>query len=137
MIMPYLQFKGTCKEAFTWYANIFEGEVQHLAKFGDLPEEISGAMAPEQKAKVMHGQVMLTQTGGLSGADVLEGETQGAMVQAHLLGVNMAQKVFEALAQGGQVIANLAENPPPDNDSLSGCVRDKYGITWILSAMKG
>jgi len=47
-----------------------------------------------------------------------------------------ARKVFAELSKEGIVVAVLASNPPPDDASISGCVKDKYGVTWIISAMK-
>lgn len=68
MIMPYLSFNGNCEEAFLWYAQIFDGKIQHMAKYGDIPANPELPMSIEQKSKVMHTQLMLTENGGISGA---------------------------------------------------------------------
>lgn len=138
MIMPYLTFNGDCEEAFLWYARIFNGKVEHMAKYGDIPENPDSPMSDEQKRKVMHAQLMLTETGGISGADAIWPIEKGSAISihAHLASEALAQNVFSALSEGGTVLGQLATNPPPDDSGVSGSIRDKYGFTWIISALK-
>lgn len=138
MLMPYIRFNGDCQEAFLWYARVFGGEIQHLAKYGDIPENSATPMSNELKDKVMHAQIVLPNLGGMSGADSLELVPKGGniSIQAHLPKEDLARKIFSELAIGGNVLGELATNPPPDDHGISGCVEDKYGVTWIVSAMK-
>lgn len=138
MIMPYLKFDGDCEEAFLWYAKIFNGEIQHMLRYGDVPENPDMPMSAEQKSKVMHAQLMLTEIGGISGADSMEPIEKGGaiFIQAHLQDEVLARKVFLELSKGGTVLGELAINPPPDDSGISGCINDKYGVTWIISAMR-
>lgn len=139
MIMPYISFNGNCEEAFLWYAKIFGGTVQHMAKYSDIPETPEMPLTPEQKQQVMHAQLSLTENGGISGADALWPIEAGnaISIHAHLKSEALAQKAFAALATDGLVLGKLATNPPPDDSGVSGSVKDKYGITWIISALKG
>ncbi len=138
MITPYLNFDGNCEEAFLWYMKIFNGKIQHISKYGDIPENPDKPMSDAQKRKVMHAQLTLTETGGLSGADALWPIKTGGSVSihAHMANEELARKVFDALSENGTVLGELATNPPPDDSGLSGCVKDKYGFTWIISAVK-
>lgn len=138
MIMPYLTFSGDCEEAFLWYEKIFNGKIQHMSKYGDIPENPDTPMSAEQKSKVMHAQLMLTETGGVSGADAIWPIEKGGAISihAHLASETLAQKAFSALSENGEVLGELATNPPPDDSGISGSVRDKYGFTWIVSALK-
>lgn len=138
MIMPYLSFNGNCEEAFLWYAKIFGGKIQHKSKYGDMPTDSNITMSSEQKRKVMHAQLMFTETDGISGADALWPiENGGAvLIHAHLQNEILAHKVFSALSDGGVVLGELKTNPPPDDSGISGCVKDKYGFSWIVSANK-
>lgn len=137
MIMPYLSFPGTCEEAFSWYAEIFHGNIQHMSKYGDLPQNPDVPMSGDQKNKVMHAWLMLSEGTGISGADALWPiEPGGAVsIQAHLPDENLAREVFSALSEGGTILGALATNPPPDDSGISGCVKDKYGFTWIISVL--
>ncbi|GLC82993.1 VOC family protein [Lacrimispora brassicae] len=138
MIMPYLSFSGNCEEAFLWYAEIFGGKIQHMSKYGDIPENPNTPMSSQQKRKVMHAQLMLTENGSISGADALWPIESGGTVSihAHLQNETLAQKVFSALSAGGVVLGELTTNPPPDDSGISGSVKDRYGFTWIISALK-
>jgi len=136
--MPYLNFDGNCEEAFLWYEKVFDGKIQHLSKYGDIPDNPNAPMSDEQKKKVMHAQLMLTESGGISGADAVWPIEKGGSIaiQAHLSSEALAQKVFLALSDGGAVLGELATNPPPDDSGVSGSVKDRYGFIWIISAMK-
>ncbi|MGG5368483.1 VOC family protein [Enterococcus sp. AZ196] len=138
MLMPYVRFNGTCKDAFLRYAEIFNGEIQHLSMYGDIPENTEMPISEELKSKVMHGQLLLPKLGGISGADSISTVEKGGNVsiQAHLPNEETAQKIFSKLAEAGVVIGPLGTNPPPDDNSVSGCVEDMYGVTWIISATK-
>lgn len=138
MIMPYLCFNGDCEQAFLWYAEIFNGKIQHISKYGDIPESSDMFMSAEQKSKVMHAQLMLTGNGGISGADAMWPLEKGCNVSihVHLQDEALTQKVFSALSEGGVVLSELTTNPPPDDSGISGSVKDRYGFIWIISAMK-
>ena len=71
MIMPYLNFTGNCEESFRLYQRAFHGQEPLLARYGDAPESIYPGLDEKQRDKIMHGHVMLTETGGISGADAL------------------------------------------------------------------
>lgn len=138
MIMPYLSFSGNCEEAFLWYKEIFGGEIQHISKYSDMPANLSMQMSSEQKEKVMHAQLMITETDGISGADALWPIENGntVSVHVHLPNEPLAHKVFVALSKGGMVLGDLTTNPPPDDKGISGSVKDRYGFIWIISSMK-
>lgn len=136
MIMPYLSFSGECEEAFKLYQRAFDGKEPLLARYSDAPESAYPDMEPEQKNKVMHGHVMLTETGGVSGADAIWPVDKGSAISIHAYcaSVEKAQRAFDILAEEGTVIGALQTNPPPHDDGVSGMVKDKYGFTWVLSA---
>lgn len=138
MIMPYISFNGNCEEAFLWYAEIFGGKIEHMSKYGDIPENPAQPMPNEIKNKVMHARIMLNENDAISGADAMQAVEKGNMIaiQAHFENEKAAEKVFSALSENGTVVAKLATNPPPDDSGISGCAEDKYGITWIISAIK-
>ena len=84
---------------------------------------------------MMHSQVMLNESDRISGADAMQPIEKGNMIaiQMHLESEALAIKVFSTLSENGNVLGELAVNPPPDDSGISGCVQDKYGITWIIS----
>lgn len=142
MIEPYLSFNGDCEEAFLWYAGIFNGEIQYMSKFilqhGDMPQHSAIPTSSEYKTKVMHAQLKLTDNGTISGADVTYPIETGNTISIHVLLPNeqFAQQVFFSLSKDGVILSELSTNPPPDQDGMSGSVTDKYGFTWIITAIK-
>lgn len=137
MIMPYISFDGNCEEAFLWYVKIFGGKIEHMSRYGDIAESLEIPMDNKLKNKVMHSQIMLGENGSISGADAMQPIEKGnrISIQAHLKNESLARKVFSALYEGGIVLGEMSTNPPPDDNGISGCVQDKYGITWIISAI--
>lgn len=138
MFTPYISFNGDCEEAFLWYARLFNGTIQHLSTYDEIPENPEFPINSELKNKVMHARLAVSETAVITGADYLEPikTTGNVAIQAHLPEEIMARNAFSELAEEGIIIAAIASNPPPDDGSISGCVKDKYGVTWIISAMK-
>ncbi|GCF93344.1 VOC family protein [Enterococcus florum] len=125
MLMPYLRFNGNCEAAFRWYEKVFEGKIQHLSYYPKTAERL-----------VMHTYLMLSDASGISGGDTKEPLVQGdaIAIQVHFANVSVAERVFRALAEKGEIFARLAVNPPPDDSGVSGSVKDQYGVSWIVSA---
>ena len=128
MIMPYLHFNGNCEEAFNFYADAFEGKIQSLSRFGNKPDN-----------KVMHAQVMLTETGGIAGSDQSDEEGHidipAIEILVHLPNRGKLENVLNKLSKGGTVISEFEPHPPPDDAGGGAIVLDKYGYTWILCAL--
>jgi PhnB protein len=136
MIMPYLNFSGECEEAFRLYQRAFDGQEPMLARYSDAPESAYPDMDKAQKNKIMHGQIMLTEAGGISGADAIWPVEKGSAISNHVFctSVETARKAFNTLAEDGKAVSELAPNPPPHDNGISGMVKDKYGFSWVLSA---
>ena len=136
MIMPYLNFDGNCEEAFKLYQRAFSGQEPLLARYSDAPESTYPDMDAEQRNKVMHGQIMLTETGGVSGADAIWPFEKGSSIHIHVFCTSeeSAKKAFDVLAEDGEILGSLAKNPPPHDNGISGMVKDKYGFAWVISA---
>lgn len=136
MIMPYLNFTGDCEEAFRLYQRAFDGQEPLLARYGEMPEDPARPMDEIQKRKIMHGHVMLTETYGVSGADAMWPVEKGSAISIHVYcdSVEKAEQALNILAEEGAGVHKLQQNPPPHDHGMSGCVTDKYGFTWVLSA---
>ena len=53
-INPYLTFNGNCEEAFTFYKSVFGGEFPYVGRFSEMPENSEYPIADEDKNKIMH-----------------------------------------------------------------------------------
>ena len=128
---PYLSFTDNCRQAFTRYQEIFGGELVLLTN-ADAPPEASAPGAPTDG--IMHAALM---TGGdvLMGADdpsgSFDGSIHGMCVSFSLADPGEAKRVFDALAEGGQVQMPL--NEPFFSPAFGMCI-DRFGTPWMIMA---
>ncbi len=127
---PYLNFGGNCREAFTRYQEIFGGELVLLSMSDMPPDEPAPA---DQADLVMHaaltfeGHLLMASddpTGNFGGV-------QGMYVNYTVPEVGEAERVFEALADGGEVMMPLAETFWSPRFGM--CV-DRFGTPWMVNA---
>ena len=127
---PYLMFGGSCRDAFTRYQEIFGGELV-LLPMKDMPAEVE--VPAEQADLIMHAA--LTFEGHLLMASDVPadgfGPVQGMFVNYSVGDVAEAERVFEALADGGEVTMPLAETFWSPRFGM--CV-DRFGTPWMVSA---
>ncbi len=127
---PYLMFGGNCREALTRYQAIFGGELT-LLTMADMPGD--DPVPPEQADQIMHGALTIGDD-LLMASDDPTGGFQGPrdmQVTYSTPEVDEAQRVFDALAEGGQVtMAAAATFFSP----LFGMCVDRFGIPWMVDA---
>ncbi|ALO67973.1 glyoxalase [Arthrobacter alpinus] len=121
----YVSFPGTAREALTFYADIFGGELM-LHTY----EEFSRTDGPGQA--IAHG--MLVGPVSLAGSDAATGQKtvrmEGAMLS--LLGTadaDVLREWFDKLAVDGNVVDPLAEKPW---GACDGQVIDRHGLHWLI-----
>jgi PhnB protein len=127
---PYLFFGGNCREAFTRYQEVFGGELA-LVTVADMPpeEQMPGA-APDA---IMHAAITTADGALLMGSDDPTSDSvtvQGIQVNVTVSGVDEVTRIFEALAEGGQVNAPLE---PTSFAAAFGMCTDRFGIPWLLT----
>ena len=127
---PYLFFGGNCREAFTRYQEIFGGELV-LLTMADMPSETPAP--PDQADLIMHaaltteGHLLMASddpTGGFGGVN-------GMYVNYSVADVAEAERVFEALTDGGKITTPLAETSWSPKFGM--CV-DRFGTPWMVNA---
>ncbi len=128
---PYLAFAGNCREAFTRYKEIFGGELVLLG-MSDGPADAGPPPEGVNPNAVMHAALM-NDTGLLMGADDpmghFAGKVTGMCVNVSLADTAEARRVFDALAQGGEV-----QQPISDtffSPAFGMCV-DRFGTPWMV-----
>jgi PhnB protein len=129
---PYLFFGGNCREAFTRYQEIFGGELVVLT-MKDVPGE---EPVPADKADfVIHAALKMDNGDLLMASDDPTAETfgpvQGMMVSFSVADPGEAERVFEALAEGGTVTAPIGETF--FSPAWGMCV-DRFGTPWMVGA---
>ena len=128
---PYLFFSGNCREAMTRYQEIFGGEL-FVMRMGDAPD--TGDLPPEKADLVIHPAVM-NDGGMLMASDdpMTDGPitVSGIQVSVSPKTAEEATRVFDALAEGGQVTQPLI--PTFFSPAFGMCV-DRFGTPWMISA---
>ena len=123
----YVNFAGTCAEAFRYYEKHLGGKIGMMMTHGQAPDQ--SRVNPEWKDAVLHARISLGGT-ELSGADIPKAQP---MRSAYLtLGVDSdveAERIFSALSDGGQVLMPMEET---FFASRFGQVRDRFGINWMI-----
>ena len=137
---PYLNFDGTCAEAFAFYKDLFKGQIVHSSTFGEIPPaENMPPMPPEANSRIMHVHLQVGQQ-ALMGSDTMPGaaetcaggyvKPQGLWVSIGVADAAEGKRVFDALAQDGQVAM------PFDETFWSpgfGMVTDRFGTPWMVN----
>jgi PhnB protein len=127
---PYLNFKGDCAAAFEFYARCLGGKIEAMMTHRGSPME--SQTPPEWLDKVMHARLIVD-------GDVLMGSDsppehfqppQGLQVTINLDDPGKAERVFNALADGGQVRMPIQETFWAKR---FGMLVDRFGIPWMVN----
>ena len=128
---PYLFFGRNCREAFTRYQEIFGGELT-LLTMKDTPGQ--EAAPPEMADLIIHAAIVIGDDVLMASDDptaVTVGPKQGIMVSYDASDVDDANRVFEALAEGGEVTQALE---PTFFSEAFGMCTDRFGVPWMIVA---
>lgn len=136
---PYLNFDGNCAEAFAFYAKLFKGTIAYQGTFGEMPASEDMPPIPESaKNRIMHvhlqiGDQALMGSDAMPGADATCGgyqPAQGLWVSIHAADVAEGQRLFDALAQGGQTVMPFGATFWSPG---FGMTKDRFGTPWMVN----
>ena len=129
LVQAYLNFDGRCDEALEFYKKALGAKVGMLLRFKDAPDP--SMITPGNENKVMHSSVQV----GDSTVLMSDGRCGG---NANFNGIALAisakteaeaDKMFNGLAEGGQVTMPLAKT---FFSPKFGMVADKFGVGWMV-----
>lgn len=126
---PYLNFRGTAREAITFYQSVLGGELT-VSTFG----EFQMAQDPSQADLVMHSQLTTDRGIVLMASDTPDGMdlTVGSNVSISLSGDDEAEirGYWDAITADGQVTVPFEQAPWGD---YFGMAVDRFGINWLFN----
>jgi PhnB protein len=131
-VQPYLFFDGRCEEAIEFYRQALGAEVTMLMRFKDSPEPPRPGMVPPGcENKVMHSSLRIGATTVMAsdGRCVGQPSFQGFSLSLSAASESEAERLFAALAEGGQVQMPLART---FFSPRFGMVADRFGISWMI-----
>jgi PhnB protein len=130
---PYLAFAGNCREAFTRYQEIFEGELV-LFTMADMPAD-AGPPPPGSNADAIMHAALTSGDELLMGADDpsggFGGQVTGMCVNYSVADAAEAKRVFDALSEGGQTQMPLGQT---FFSPAFGMCTDRFGTPWMVMA---
>jgi PhnB protein len=132
-VQPYLNFDGRCEEALEFYHKALGAEVTALMRFRESPQPPpSGKFEPGVENKIMHASLRIGDSTVMASDGHCQGRTgfQGISLSLTVPGVVAAERLFAALADGGQVQMPLAQT---FWSPRFGMVTDRFGVLWMVN----
>lgn len=135
---PYFNFDGTAEEAFEFYKKVFQSP-HDIFKMKITEAPGTEDLPVEEKARMMHVSLQITEHCTLMGSDIFPSMGQNVVngnechISIHPTSRKEADRLFEALSADGHV-----EMPIEDQfwgDYFGNC-KDKYGINWMINYNK-
>jgi PhnB protein len=128
-LYTHLNFGGNCEAAFRFYEQLLGGRITAMMKVSDLPP---GAPRPPGSADAVIHVSMQVADVALIGNDVPPEHFQPVRSSYLYLSVDSteaAEKIFAALADGGQVTMPMSETFFATRFAQ---LRDRFGTLWTI-----
>jgi PhnB protein len=132
LVQPYLFFEGRTEEAVEFYRGALGAEVTMLMRYKESPEPPPpGMVPPGSENKVMHASFRIGETEVMASDGSCGGKPsfQGISLSLTVRDEAEADRVFGALAKGGQVQMPLAKT---FFSPRFGMVADRFGVSWMV-----
>ncbi|MGZ8228639.1 MAG: VOC family protein [Burkholderiales bacterium] len=132
-LQPYLFFDGRCDEAIEFYKRALRAKVEMLMRFKESPDPVGCPTDPAMADKVMHSSLRIGNATVFASDGHCQGKPtfQGFSLSLTLPSVAEVKRVFDALADGGQVQMPLAKTFWTES---FGMVSDRFGVGWMVMA---
>jgi PhnB protein len=130
LIQPYLFFEGRADEAIAFYQSALGAEVHMKMNYGDSPDAAASPMQMPAD-KVMHAAIQIGESTVMLSDGMCSGKPnfQGCALSLTARTDAEAHKVFDALADGGQVTMPMTST---FFASSFGMVDDRFGLSWMV-----
>ncbi|CAG7658296.1 VOC family protein [Paenibacillus allorhizosphaerae] len=143
-LTPCIVMDGNARDAIHFYEKVLEARVLHVQTYGEMPmpcpdglkERVSNALLRIEESELMLFDAPNQHvTNGVTGGDKEETPGLAPSVNAvvalniSISDVEKTIRIFDALKDGGKVIAPLEKVP---FSPAFGTVTDKFGVTFIL-----
>jgi PhnB protein len=133
-ISPYLIFNGDCRAAFTFYQQCLQAQLEAMMTFGETP-------AAEHVPKEHHNLIIHTclKVGDqmLMASDTTPDRPtpgmSGCSISLNVDSIAEAERVFNALAEGGKVEMPLQATFWA---ARFGMLVDRFGVAWMINCEK-
>jgi PhnB protein len=124
----YVNYKGTCREAFQFYEKHLGAKITLISTFSDLPDK---SHIPEENwdNKILHAQIEIGD-GILMGADIPNAEPmRSAYITLSVTDEEETERIYNLLSDGGQIFMKMDKTFFASRFAM---LRDKFGTNWML-----
>ena len=122
----YVNYRGTCEDAFRFYEQHLGGRIKDLVRHKDIPNPNIPA---DWKEKVLHAQIEIAGT-VLMGADIPNAEPmRSAYLSLTVDREEDAERVYTLLTDGGEIFMKMEKTHFANRFAM---LRDKFGTSWML-----
>jgi PhnB protein len=134
-ILSQLAFNGTCRQAFEHYESVLKGKIVVMNSLGDTPDvPLPPGSKPSAPEHIRFAELRVGDW-ALLGNDVPADEYEpmrGFNVALHTGSVEEATRIFNALAEDGEIKAPLTPMPWAQR---FGQLVDRFGTPWLILAV--
>ncbi len=129
-LTPYLTFNGRCEEAFQFYEQCLGGRIEAM-----MPHEGTPAaehVPAEWRSKILHARLVIGDAVLMASdapPDRYE-QPKGISVSLGLTDTAQAERIFQALSEGGTVQMPLQQTFWA---ARFGMVVDRFGTPWMIN----
>ena len=132
-INTYLNFPGTCKEAFEFYGRVLNGKIEAMMNHDEVPASAGMPdMDPEWRSKIIHARLAVGNN-VLMASDVPPNRFEPARsfsVNIGLTDAAEAERIFTALSENGRTIMPLQQTFWAYR---FGMCFDRFGTPWMIN----
>ncbi|HSV88544.1 MAG TPA: VOC family protein [Bacteroidales bacterium] len=132
----YLNFRGNCEEAFSFYQSVLGGEIPYVSRYKDIPAEDGNSPNLADAQKILHISLPVSNETVLMGSDVV-GEHAAGFIEGNNFSISIntgsrekADLIFNGLSKGGKVTMPMNET---FWGAYFGMLTDRFGINWMVS----
>ncbi len=138
-VSTYLNFDGTCEEAFAFYREVFGGDyVGPVQRIGEVPQPPGmPPLTEEEGERIMHVALETVAGHVIHGTDIVPSLghvlTHGNAMSINLEcdDIDQLRGIFDRLSEGAE--ATFGPEPMFWGDHFA-TIADRYGIRWMLIA---
>ena len=129
-VIPYLTFPGTCRAAITFYASVFDTEIDMKMEGRDMPDF---PVPPGMENHIAHCSMKLA-GGEIYASDTFMGDPEpmaGCSVMVAVPDTTHCEAIFEKLAVGGKITMPFQAT---FWSAGFGTLNDQFGTKWMISS---
>jgi len=135
LVQPYLFFDGRCEQAVEFYRDAIGARLDALMRYRDCPDPLPpGMVPPGSEHRIMHASLRIGDTVLMASDDCSPSPKpiQGFSLSLSVSSEAEADRVFAALAAGGQVTMPLAKT---FWSPRFGMLTDRFGVGWMVNVV--